>query len=153
MFRRILLSFLLLAGASVPVLAGDSSEEFSVEVDKARVLHLPHVASTVIIGNPAIADAAVQNGRLLFVTGKTFGVTNLIALDARGNTIARRDIRVIAPQSASITYYRGGSQRTYSCAHDCELSPRVGNDPDVFDQLLNQQKDKADQGNSSAGSN
>ncbi len=123
---------------------------FSVEVDKARILRLPRPAAAVVIGNPAIADAAIHDSRLLLVTGKAFGTTNIIAIDGRGNIIAERDITVVAPHMAAITYYRGGSQRTYSCANDCELIPSVGNDPDVFDSLLNQQKDKAEQGSAAA---
>jgi len=132
--------------------AQETGNGFSVEVDKARILRLPRSASAVIIGNPAIADAAIHDSRLLLVTGKAFGATNLIALDARGNIIAKRDISVVAPHMAAITYYRGGSQRTYSCANGCELTPSVGNDPDVFDRLLTQQKDKAEQGSAAAGS-
>jgi len=132
--------------------AQETDDGFSVEVDKARILRLPRPASAVIIGNPAIADAAIHDSRLLLVTGKAFGATNLIALDARGNIIAKRDISVVAPHIAAITYYRGGSQRTYSCANGCELTPSVGNDPDVFDRLLTQQKDKAEQGSAAAGS-
>jgi len=132
--------------------AQETDNGFSVEVDKARILRLPRPASAVIIGNPAIADAAIHDSRLLLVTGKAFGATNLIALDAHGNIIAKRDISVVSPHMAAITYYRGGSQRTYSCANGCELTPSVGNDPDVFDSLLKQQKDKAKQGSTAAES-
>jgi Flp pilus assembly secretin CpaC len=39
-----------------------------------------HAAAEVIIGNPTIADVSVQGGNLLVVTGKSFGVTNIISL-------------------------------------------------------------------------
>ena len=50
----------------------------------------------VIIGNPSIADVTIQGGNLLVVTGKTFGVTNIIALDAQRNVI--QDQRVVVEQ-------------------------------------------------------
>ncbi len=143
---------LFLHGQAFAAEPQEGTRSFSVEVDKARILRLPRPAATVIIGNPAIADAAIHDSRLLLVTGKAFGATNIIALDGRGRIITERDITVVAPHVAAITYYRGGSQRTYSCANGCELTPSVGNDPDVFDSLLTQQKDKAKQGSAAAGS-
>ncbi len=150
MLRPIFFAFLLVLLSGMPALvqAENSPEGFTVEVDKARIMRLPRAASAIIIGNPAIADAAVHDGRLLLITGKTYGGTNLIALDGRGNVIAEHNVNVVAPKTAAITYHRGGSQRTYSCAQNCELAPIVGDDPDVFDALMGQQQDKSDQGSS-----
>ncbi len=152
--RPILLCVLFSVLSATSALAQDENNGngFLVEVDKARVMRLPRAASAVIIGNPSIADATVHDGRLLLITGKTFGGTNLIALDARGNVIIEQNLNVIAPKMAAITYYRGGSQRSYSCAQNCELAPSVGDDSDVFDTLIGQQKDKSDQGTAAASS-
>ena len=40
-----------------------------------------------MIGNPLIADASVQPGGIMVVTGKGYGVTNLVALDRDGATL------------------------------------------------------------------
>src|SRR5262245_19203692 len=53
-----------------------------VRYDQSQLLRLPRPVDHVIIGNASIADVSVQAGNLLIVTGKTFGVTNIIALDA-----------------------------------------------------------------------
>jgi len=135
---------------SLSVQAGEEKENFTVEVDKAKVMRLPRAASTVIVGNPAIADAAVHDGRILFITGKIYGNTNIIALDARGNTILERTISVEAPKMAAITYYRGGLQRSYTCAGSCEPTPSIGDDKDQFEMLLKQQKGKTEQGKAAA---
>ena len=137
---------------SLPALASEEEENFAVEVDKAKVMRLPRAASAVVVGNPAIADAAVHDGRILFITGKIYGNTNIIALDARGNTIIERTISVSAPKTAAITYYRGGLQRSYTCAGLCEATPSIGDDKDQFNTLLKQQESKTEQGNTEAQS-
>ena len=59
-----------------------------VMVDQARIVKIPASAQTLVIGNPQIADVTLQNG-VMIVTGKGFGETNFIALDAVGNPVAR----------------------------------------------------------------
>ena len=77
------------ASAMTPAAAAD----LVVRYDQSQLLRLPRAVSEVIIGNPSIADVTVQGGNLLVVTGKTFGVTNIIALDADRNVI--QDQRVL----------------------------------------------------------
>ncbi len=78
-----------------------------VRYDQSQLIRLPRPVSEVIIGNPSIADVNVQGGNLLVVTGKTFGVTNIIALDADKNVI--QDQRVIVEQDdrRTVVVYRG----------------------------------------------
>ncbi len=150
----IVLGLFLYAGLpAASALAQDETGAFTVEVDKARVLRLPRAAATVVIGNPAIADASVHDGRLLFITGKVFGGTNIIALDARGNTILERDLHVSAPKLAAITYHRGNAQYSFTCASNCQPAPSIGDAPEFFDTLSGQQQAKSDQGNSAATPN
>ena len=47
-------------------------------------MKLPEKVSTIVVGNPLIADVAVQSGGLVVVTGKGYGTTNLIVLDRAG---------------------------------------------------------------------
>jgi Pilus formation protein N terminal region len=150
MFRLLSIGLILFLLSVVPVIADEPDEGFTVEVDKAKVMRLPRAAAVVIVGNPAIADATVHDGRLLLITGKLFGGTNIIALDARGNTIIERDINVSAPKMAAITYYRGGTQYSYSCAGTCQPSPSIGDEQSRFSDLIKQQEDKADQGAAAA---
>ena len=44
-----------------------------------------------MIGNPLIADAVVQPGGVVVITAKSYGATNLVALDRTGATLS--DIR------------------------------------------------------------
>jgi Pilus formation protein N terminal region len=150
MLRPVIFALALSFLISMPAQGRAEEASFSVEVDKAKIMRLPRTASAVIVGNPAIADATVHDGRLLLITGKIFGGTNIIALDARGNVIVERDIQVSAPKMAAITYYRGGQQRSFTCAGTCEPTPSIGDDKDHFNTLLRQQKSKSDQGKDAA---
>jgi Flp pilus assembly secretin CpaC len=76
----------LLAGVAMLSIAGSSlaqtrAEDLVVNYDQSQLVKLPRPAAEIIIGNPSIADVTVQNGNLLVVTGKTFGITNMIVLD------------------------------------------------------------------------
>src|SRR5882724_6723787 len=51
-----------------------------VTVDQARLVSFPAPVKTVYVGNPWIADISMVDSEHAFVLGKTFGVTNLIAL-------------------------------------------------------------------------
>ncbi|MEM8797782.1 MAG: pilus assembly protein N-terminal domain-containing protein, partial [Pseudomonadota bacterium] len=65
-----------------------ASEMIEVTVDHAKVMRISRPAATIVIGNPGIADAAVQDETTLIITGKSFGVTNMIVLDHDGEAIA-----------------------------------------------------------------
>jgi Flp pilus assembly secretin CpaC len=97
-----------------------------VTVDNAKVIRLPDRTQTVIVGNPIIADVALQKNGVLILTGKSFGSTNLIALDASGSMLAESTISVQAPQAAVITVQRGLDRESYSCTPNCQPSIQLG---------------------------
>lgn len=98
----------------------------TVTVDNAKVMRLPDRTQTVIVGNPIIADVALQKNGILILTGKSFGSTNLIALDANGGMLAESTISVQAPQAAVITVQRGLDRESYSCTPNCQPSIQLG---------------------------
>ena len=53
---------------------------------RRRSCKLPDQVATIVIGNPLIADATLQSGGVLVVTGKGYGATNLLALDRGGQS-------------------------------------------------------------------
>ena len=56
---------------------------------------MPDGAHTLIIGNPLVADVTMlKSNRLLVVTGKSFGTTNLILLDETGARSGEQTITV-----------------------------------------------------------
>ena len=68
----------------MPALAETGIE---VTMNQAKIIKLSRAADTIIIGNPEIADASVQDASTVVLTGKGFGVTNLVILDDTGAPI------------------------------------------------------------------
>jgi hypothetical protein len=139
-----------------PARAGD----LIVRFDQSQLLRLPRPASEIIIGNPSIADVSLQGGNLLVVTGKTFGVTNVIALDAERNVIQDQRVMVERDDRRMVNLQKGTSRYTYSCTPNCEPTLTIGDDPRFFEMVKKHNTDKtsfsessADAGGSGGGSN
>ena len=126
--------------AAMLVLPSAAAEEpISVPVDQATLMRLPERATTIVIGNPLIADVTLQGGGLVVVTGKGYGSTNMIALDRGGAVLLDRVIQVISPKDSVVVVYRGPAIReTYSCAPRCEIRPTLGDSPDYFNAAVGQ---------------
>src|SRR5208282_3629143 len=78
-------AFVLAFGASP---ARAETDLIAVTLDQAKIAKLPAGATTLIIGNPMIADVTMlKNNNSMVTTGKGFGQTNLIAIDAGGSII------------------------------------------------------------------
>jgi Flp pilus assembly secretin CpaC len=120
-----------LCGAAVAAPRAQS-ESVMVLVDHAKVVRLPEKAQTVVVGNPAIADVSVQRNGVMIVTGKSFGVTNLIALDANGTLLAESQVRVGAAPDSVLTVQRGMDRESYACNPTCQPSIQMGDKPEYF---------------------
>ena len=119
-----------------PARADDS---LIINVDQAQLLNLPDRVATIVIGNPLIADATVQNGGILVVTGKGYGNTNLLALDRSGRVLMNRMVEVRgAGTSDIITVYKGIERESYSCAPNCQRRITLGDSTGFFNATLNQ---------------
>jgi hypothetical protein len=128
--------FILLVFVFFMVLA---AADQMLEVEHADVVRLPGSAYTVIVGNPAIADAVIHDRRTLIVTGRLFGRTNIIALDRAGRVIYAEDFVVGPSDAGQLVMHRGTARTTMTCTPQCGPSPSVGDDPDTFDALTGQQ--------------
>ena len=122
----------------------------TVLVDNAKVMRLPGRTQTVIVGNPIIADVTVRPGGLLVVTGKAYGVTNLIALDASGAVLSERNIEVTGARDDVVVVYRGTNRESYSCVPDCQPRIILGDSPQHFSEALNQSGNRTSQAVSQA---
>lgn len=112
--------------AATPAQAGNM-QSYTVELNKTEVVRLPGPASSIIVGNPKIADVTVQSSNLIFVVGRGFGETNLIILDAQGNTMMNADLQVVNTLSNNgVRLYNGKARETYSCIPFCGPSPVLG---------------------------
>jgi len=134
---RVRFAIAALALSAVPALAAPT-ETVIVNVDHAKVIKLPEKAQTVIVGNPGIADVSVQKNGVMVITGKSFGVTNLIALDATGGLLAESLVRVGATSEAVVTVQRGLERETYSCTPTCQPALALGDVQRHFNQTTTQ---------------
>ncbi len=116
--------------------AGESlAGDLIVRYDQSQLLRLPRPVAEVIIGNPSIADVAVQGGNLLVVTGKTFGVTNIIALDAQRNVIQDQRVVVQRDDERSVNLVKGGTRQSYSCTPTCSPTLTIGDEGTYFETI------------------
>jgi hypothetical protein len=114
-----------------------SAAEVSVLLDQARLVKLPDRVTTLVIGNPAIADATVQSGGMMVITGKGYGTTNVIALDRSGAVLMEASVTVAGPRGV-VVVYKGVDRETYSCAPHCERRLTLGDGQPFFEQTANQ---------------
>jgi hypothetical protein len=127
--------FAVMALYAEPALADD----VTVSVDEARVMKLPDRVATIVIGNPLIADAALQGGGVLVLTGKGFGSTNMLALDRAGKVLMDTNIQVVGSASRDlVVVYKGIERESYSCAPECERRLTLGDSTPYFGAILNQ---------------
>lgn len=118
-----------------------SAGPLSVEANKTVPVRLKGAAASVVLGNRNVADVAVHDEHLIFVTGKTFGTTNLMIFDRDGNQIYSAEVVVTVNASNLVTVNRSGSNFTYDCAPNCRAVASTGDNPEYFSALIQQQQD------------
>lgn len=113
-----------LAAGSLAAASGSASAEAGIEVvmNQAKIVKLSREADTIVVGNPLIADAAVQDATTIVLTGKGFGVTNIVVLDIDGNPVIDEQIVVSRQTASSVRVYRRADVQTLSCTPYCESS-------------------------------
>jgi Flp pilus assembly secretin CpaC len=114
-----------LAAAALLGAAGVAqAQSLNVEIDRSSRINLRGQAASVIVGNPAIADVTVVDANTLFVTGKGYGVTEVVAVDALGRTLYQGEVIVTGGSSGSVRVWRGAQATEMACAASCSPSVR-----------------------------
>ena len=128
--RSVLLFSLMAMLATSPVahVSAAGPEGLDLVLNMARVVRLNGAVATVIVGNPGIADVTVEDATTLVLTAKSFGSTNLIALDAAGTPLADTVISVVPDRTRFVTVFSGLKRGTLHCAPECEEVVMVGDD-------------------------
>jgi hypothetical protein len=101
------------------------------------------------LGNPLIADLSIQSGGMVVLTGKGYGVTNLLALDSAGSVLDEKVIQV-KPARDSVVVYRGVERESYSCMPTCERRITLGDSQAYFEGAMTQTLDRTRQGQGAA---
>jgi Pilus formation protein N terminal region len=134
-FRSFAIGILLWPAAA---LAEPSPNAIAVAVDQAKLIKIPSRASTIVVGNPMIADVTLQNGGVIVVTGKGYGATNFIAMDRSGEVLVDRVIQVEGPTDRVVTVYRGIDRESYSCMPICQRRVTLGDGENFFKSTIDQ---------------
>jgi len=133
---------LLIAGCLATASSVSAGEEFyKVELNKTEIVRLPSAASSIIVGNPKIADVTVQSADTLLVVGRGYGETNLIIFDADGKTMMDTNLQVVNTLSPhAVRLYNAKRRETYSCIPYCGPSPVLGDDPEFIGGNTSQER-------------
>jgi Flp pilus assembly secretin CpaC len=120
---------ILLVGA--PGVQASDEGIMRVFLNHAKVLKLDQPVSKVIVGNSDVADATVADARTIVLTGKAFGTTNLVLLDADGNALLDERILVSIDEGNTVRMFKQTDRTILSCTPTCEqhqaLSPGAAN--------------------------
>jgi len=119
-------------------LAAPDPDRIAVYVDQAKLVKLPAKVSTIVVGNPLIADVTLQSGGIVVVTGKGYGATNFIAMDRNGDVLVDRQIQVEGPTDQLVTVYRGVERESYSCMPICQRRVTLGDGAGYFQTAIDQ---------------
>ena len=122
MKRIALLALVATAAASAAVA---QSRPLNVEIDRSARVALRGAASSVIVGNPAIADVTVVDANTLYIVGKGYGVTEVVAVDAIGRPLFQSQVVVTGGSTGSVRMWRGGQVTEMACGGSCSPSIRA----------------------------
>lgn len=125
---------------------------FEVPLDQVRIVTFDSPVKTVYVGNPVIADITVIDSTHVFLLGKNFGTTNIIALDNAGRQSFNEQVTVMERTGGAVTVQRGASKLTMMCsAARCEASPIPGDDKAPYDAVTGQMTARETMGTAAAG--
>ena len=145
MFRPSARAWALSAILASSVFRVAAAESVTVTIDQARLIRFPGAISTLVIGNPLVADATLQKGGVAILTGKGYGTTNLLGLDQTGAVIFEDTIIVQAAKSSDmVTVYRGDQRESYSCVPACEPRVTLGDNKEYFEHAQAQSKSRTE---------
>lgn len=116
----------LAALSLAPAARAEDEGILRVYMNSARVLKLDRPVSKVIVGNAEVADATVADARTIVLTGRAYGTTNLVLLDADGNAIVDERILVSIDESSTVRVFKSTARTVLSCTPNCEEHAQTG---------------------------
>ncbi|NWG52305.1 MAG: pilus assembly protein N-terminal domain-containing protein [Hydrogenophilaceae bacterium] len=139
MAKRMLAGALAALSLMAGPLAGTANaDDIVIPIDMTAPMRLQMPADSVSIGNPSIAGVSVQNDRLLFITGRSYGTTNLVIMAHDGRTIFNGRVTVTPSDDGTVTVYRGVESAQLACAPSCRPRPDIGDDRQAFQAATEQ---------------
>jgi hypothetical protein len=112
---------------SASLLPAGAAEVVEVVLDQVKIIQLPDTAVTLVIGNPLVVDVTMLRGNnKMILTGKVFGQTQIVSLDAAGEAIGESMIKVSADDTKNLIVQRGLERESYHCNQRCQLTYALG---------------------------
>ena len=103
---------------------GAAAEPLTVAIDHSTRLNVSGAASSVVVGNPQVADVTVVDSHTVFVSGRGYGQTDVVVLDGAGRTLYTGEVLVGGMNGGRVSVYRGADRTDMACAPGCEVSFR-----------------------------
>lgn len=116
---------LLAAPLAAPLAANAQDGALNVEIDRSARVQLRGAAASIIVGNPQIADVSLVDANTMFIVGKGYGVTEVVAVDGVGRTLFQREIVVSGGSTGSVRVWRGAQATDMTCGASCSPSVRT----------------------------
>ena len=154
--RAVLLALAILPTLWIATASADALEPVArVKIDQATLVKVPTGVHTLVIGNPSIADVTLlKKLNTIVVTGKSYGETNVIALDEQGNQVATTEIQVSQALHNKLLLQNGMDRMTYYCNPRCQPTVTIGDQKtyssDIDAQISQHNSDSLQSGSSSS---
>ncbi|MGD9981586.1 MAG: pilus assembly protein N-terminal domain-containing protein [Hyphomonadaceae bacterium] len=103
-----------------------SARDIRVALDQAFPIRLSEAAEGIAIGNPSIAGVTVQNDMFLFVTGRSYGSTNLVVVGDNGRVLYSGRVVVTPDETDVVMVTRGNETARLECTPLCRPRPDIG---------------------------
>ena len=110
---------------AAPVAASAQDGALNVEIDRSARVQLHGAAASIIVGNPQIADVSLVDANTMFIVGKGYGVTEVVAVDGVGRTLFQREVVVTGGSTGSVRVWRGAQATEMACGVSCTPSVRA----------------------------
>lgn len=124
--RNALAAIAVAAGVLIASAFDASANEIRVALDQAFPIRLVDTAEGVAIGNPSIAGVSVQDDHMLFVTGRSYGTTNLVVVGANGRVLYSGRVTVVPDETGVVMVTRAGQTARLECTPLCRPRPDIG---------------------------
>ena len=105
------------------------ARDIRVALDQAFPIRLAEPAQGVAVGNPSIAGVSIQNDRFLFVTGRSYGSTNLVVMGDNNRVLYSGRIVVAPDETDVVMVTRGVETARLECTPLCRPRPDIGDGP------------------------
>lgn len=105
--------------AASAMVGAASAEDLRLAIDNAASIRLPAPADAVVVGNTDIASVSVQNDRMIFVAGHSYGATNLMVFDINGRVLYSGRVIVTPEENETVMVTRGLTTSRMDCTPLC----------------------------------